>query len=564
MTIRKMTRRKWMGTAAFVGLATSAPFGCRSRTFQNSSDSTPRARANEFDGVTIAPENPNAPERLPSNKVKKVLVVGGGIAGLAAALELAEKGYKVTVREAAPHFGGRLHTRDEELPVGKFRVEHGLHMWFFQYYNFETLLQRFPMKEYKGQKDFPRFRDFKEVYFKFKDYKPELLKSEGPYPFNLLSIVLNSPNMNLLTAAGAAGALPELVGFNYDNIYERFDHLTFPKYVSNRKVNKDFYQIIMEPAASVTLNDKDKVSAAEMLVFTNLYFLGHPRAFHRKVTTVDHGTAIIDPWVEKIRSLGGELTTDAPVSGFVIENNRILGCVGETERFDECVLSCDIPGAQKILSGSKGQDAQSKVSLSRLQSIVAAMKVAPPYRVLRVWFDKPTDPRRPQYQSVIETSQFRPINLIGLFHMLEKECQDWAEANNGSILEYHLYNTPELEGLSKEEVWKRIEETAFAITPELQGAKTLALSMGAFHNFTSIEPGQALARPFSDAPRKSGIANLTLAGDWIRTKYPSALMERAVSTGIEAANHICLGDDVRQSALKVSKNRGPGLLPDFG
>lgn len=561
------SRRGFLGAgtaAGLSGLAASGLAGCKSRAYNEESSQKglfgkgDRAGDSEFDAITIHPSNALAPTRLPAGVKRTVLVVGGGIAGLSAALELAERGYSVRVREAAPYLGGRLHTRQEKLPTGTFRVEHGLHMWFHQYYNFYDILGRDRLNVLDKY-----FEDFKEVFFLFEDYKPELLKSEGPYPFNLLGIVLNSPNMNLLTAAGAAGALPDLLGFNYSSIYRKYDNITFPDYVRKRMVNKDFYKIIMEPAASVTLNDPQKVSAAEMLVFTNLYFLGHPRAFHRKVTKVDHGTAVIDPWAARIRSLGGEIRVSAPVKGLVVENGRAVGCVGESERYDQVVLACDVPGAQAVLRGSQAKDKQSDEALGTLRDAVDKMRVAPPYRVLRVWFDKPTDPKRPSNQACIETPQFLPIHLVGLFHMLEAESAEWAKRTNGSIVEYHLYNTPDLAGLSEEQVWKRIERLAMKITPELEGAKPLAYSMGSYQNFTSLEVGQASIRPEHDSARAVGLSNVGLAGDWIHTSFPSALMERAVSTGRECANQILVEDNVRKVPLRVARDRGPGLFPKF-
>src|SRR5215469_7603145 len=46
------------------------------------------------------------------------LVIGGGIAGLASALELARNGISTTVIEAKDRFGGRIHTiQDGVVPI---------------------------------------------------------------------------------------------------------------------------------------------------------------------------------------------------------------------------------------------------------------------------------------------------------------------------------------------------------------------------------------------------------------------------------------------------------------
>ncbi|HUJ89464.1 MAG TPA: FAD-dependent oxidoreductase, partial [Syntrophorhabdales bacterium] len=48
---------------------------------------------------------------------KKILVVGGGIAGITAALELASCGIQVTLLEAGPSIGGRMIQLDKTFPT---------------------------------------------------------------------------------------------------------------------------------------------------------------------------------------------------------------------------------------------------------------------------------------------------------------------------------------------------------------------------------------------------------------------------------------------------------------
>jgi monoamine oxidase len=51
-------------------------------------------------------------------KTPEALVLGGGAAGLVAARDLSRGGWRVTVLEARPRLGGRIHTLvDPEWPV---------------------------------------------------------------------------------------------------------------------------------------------------------------------------------------------------------------------------------------------------------------------------------------------------------------------------------------------------------------------------------------------------------------------------------------------------------------
>jgi carotenoid phi-ring synthase / carotenoid chi-ring synthase len=150
--------------------------------------------------------------------------------------------------------------------------------------------------------------------------------------------------------------------------------------------------------------------------------------------------------------------------------------------------------------------------------------------------------------------------LIAQFHQLEDESRDWANATGGSVLEFHLYALEDdLATVPDDVVWERIRSTALEVVPELADAKVLGSTVGTYENFTSFGVGQGRQRPFPQTPAEDGLANLLLAGDWVQTTTPSALMERAVLTGRLAANECLLADGVRESAYSHVSPLGPTL-----
>ncbi|HVU00958.1 MAG TPA: FAD-dependent oxidoreductase [Polyangiaceae bacterium] len=76
----------------------------------------------------------------------RVLVLGAGLAGLAATEELLDRGASVTVVEAFPLPGGRTASFDVPVPVAGLLpgdvVEHGLHAWFQHYHALYGLMER--------------------------------------------------------------------------------------------------------------------------------------------------------------------------------------------------------------------------------------------------------------------------------------------------------------------------------------------------------------------------------------------------------------------------------------
>src|SRR5690242_16648605 len=72
-----------------------------------------------------------------------VIVIGGGVAGLTAALHLAERGLKPLILEADERIGGRLSGKNEVNIKGKvFSAEHGVHGIWSSYLNLRAMLER--------------------------------------------------------------------------------------------------------------------------------------------------------------------------------------------------------------------------------------------------------------------------------------------------------------------------------------------------------------------------------------------------------------------------------------
>src|SRR3954453_14628170 len=91
-------------------------------------------------GPLVVPR-PGQRPRVPAGT--DAVVIGGGVAGVSAAVVLAERGVRVTLLEAADHLGGRLGAWPEVLPDGSGQVvEHGFHAFFRHYYTWRAVLGR--------------------------------------------------------------------------------------------------------------------------------------------------------------------------------------------------------------------------------------------------------------------------------------------------------------------------------------------------------------------------------------------------------------------------------------
>ncbi len=173
----------------------------------------------------------------------------------------------------------------------------------------------------------------------------------------------------------------------------------------------------------------------------------------------------------------------------------------------------------------------------------------PPYAVARYWMDGDVRPDRAVFNGV---SRQPTLDSVTLYHRLEDEPRRWARRTGGSVIELHAYACqPDVPAA---ELAERMRIELTALWPEAAELRVRALRARVEAQAPAFAPGGHTGRPGV----RTDADGLYLAGDGIRTDFPSALMERSAATGIIAANHILRSAGA--AAEPVHSVRPRGLL----
>ncbi len=255
----------------------------------------------------VVRSRPDLPRTVPGGV--RAIVVGGGIAGMTAALLLAERGVAVTVLEREPQLGGRLAAWQSTLPDGSRQtVGHGFHAFFRQYYNWRNVLRRIDpgLSFLQPVHRYPIIsRRWPEEDFAGLPRTP---------PVNLLALLARSPSLRLgeLRGIDGAAALP-LLSYSRDATYRDFDHLSAQDFLDGLGMPARARAMLFDVFAHSFFNRPEQMSAAEMLMQFHFYFLRNPEGLDFDAPIQDYETAIWAPLAGQLRALGGEIRTGATV-----------------------------------------------------------------------------------------------------------------------------------------------------------------------------------------------------------------------------------------------------------
>jgi isorenieratene synthase len=482
------------------------------------------------------PPAPHAPPDRRDPSGRHVVVVGGGIAGMTAALGLAERGVRVTVLERDGRLGGRVRSWPVALPDGSpSHMSRGFHAFFRQYYNLRSVLRRTDptLERLRPLEDYPLVRDGGAA-----DSFAGIPRTP---PWNLAAFVARSPSFD---RRGLAGVDVEqalgLLDVHFPATFSALDGVSAAEVLDRLRFPDAARHLALEVFARSFFADPRDFSGAELLAMFHLYFVGSSEGLLFDVPRDDYDTTLWSPLGAHLNDLGAsvhvgrEVTTVLQgVGGGLAVHHRPPwgGDRGEVVDADAVVLALDPHGLRDVVENSLGLGGADEAGRAWRER-VAGVRSAPPFAVWRLWLDGRLRPDRPPF---LGTSGYGPLDNVSLLERFEDHAARWAAAHDGSVVELHAYALPE--HTTEEALRTALLGALHRVYPESVG-------LGVLHEewlvaddcaLVGLEPWRARPGVTTPDPR------VVLAGDAVRCDLPVALMERAATTGWMAADRLLTG-----------------------
>jgi isorenieratene synthase len=485
-----------------------------------------------------------------SDRSPTAVVVGGGIAGIAAATVLCERGVKVTLLEREAELGGRAGGFSEALPTGEHvYMERGFHGFFRQYYTLRALLSRIDptLSMLTELSDYPVLGPGGETQ--------SFAGLPKRTPFQVMALTMRTPHLSARDLAGVNGlAALEMLAFDPKRTYERFDRMTAAEYLASLAMPERARRMLFDVFAHSFFNPEQDMSAAELLMMFHFYFTGNPEGLIFDVANKPLGVALWRPFAKYLGARGTHIENCAAVSRIEVSSDRgsptgqrftVAHGRGELSA-DMLVLALDVGGLQAVIADSP--------DLSALWPSVSAMRATNPFAVLRLWLDRPVQSDRVAFAG---TTGVGMLDNISVYERFQDESAAWASANRGSVVELHAYAVPK--DAEPHAVRYDLISGLHTFYPETRSARIVHERFMLRSDCPAFPPGGHALRPAV----ATALPGVTLAGDGIAAPVPCALMERAAITGFLAANTLLAPLHVAPEPIRSVPSQGLFALPTF-
>jgi isorenieratene synthase len=398
-------------------------------------------------------------------------------------------------------------------------MERGFHAFFRHYYNLRQLMRRWDpeLSHLIHLEDYPILGP-EGALLRF-DRLPKKT------PWNVAAVALRGRQWMGLTDLMRVDIKKALamVTTKTDEQLSRWDGLTARDYLDGLNFPPEARRMLFDVFAHSFFNPEDEMSASELLAMFRFYFTGNPEGLVFDVLNDPFSTAFIDPWAAYLGSLGVQFKTGVAAESVRRSGVRFETTVaGDTLHSDFAVMALEVDGLKRLAG-------QNDLFASADLEAVNALSPTAPFAIHRLWLDRRPNADRDPFAG---TSGLGRLDNISIYERFEGESRRWSERTGGSIVELHAYGlaTP----FDADELKRELRTALETCYPELAGAKTLHEEWLVRQDCPSFPVGSHAKRPTVG----TSTPGLALAGDYIRLPFPSALMERAVTSGLMAANHL--------------------------
>lgn len=455
---------------------------------------------------------------------RSAVVAGGGIAGLAAATVLAERGVRVTLLEKESFLGGRAASWPDQLSGGeRFEMERGFHGFFRQYYNLRRLLRRVDpqLANLAPAGDYPILGPDGQV--------ESFAGLPRRAPWNLAALALRTPT---LRARDLFGIRPRpalaMLSFDPEQTYERWDWTSARDYLDSLGFPERARRMLFDVFAHSFFSAEEELSAAELLMMFHWYFVANREGLIFDLARRPMSAAFWRPLGDYLAGRGVDVRLGAGAARVARAGGWQVDLDGaDAVSGDALVLALSVPALQRLVADSP--------DLSRdadFRGRVRALPLTRPFAVWRLWLDRAAEPGRAPFAG---TTGFGRLDNISVYDHFQDESGAWARASGGSVIELHAYAVEPDADLDR----LRAELLAglHALYPETRAARVLDQRFLWRQDCSGFPPGTHAQRVGVATP----YAGAALAGDFTRLPVPSALMERAATSGMMAANLLLSG-----------------------
>ncbi|GAB3913397.1 isorenieratene synthase [Microlunatus endophyticus] len=505
---------------------------------------------------------------------RSVAVIGGGIAGLAAATALLERGVAVTVLERQPYFGGRAGAWPVRHAADSVTMSRGFHAFFRQYYNLRGLLRR-------ADPGLDRLRPVGDYPIRLAGGPTDsFARIPRTPPLSIAGFVLTSSSIRARDLARVdVGHALGLLDVDFPDTFSAWDRVSAAEFLDRLRFPAQARHLALEVFARSFFADPADFAAGELLAMFHSYFVGSSEGLLFDVPDDDYDSALWGPLSRRLADQGADLLLETDVHSIDLAEQTVRvrhrpagSTVGDGAELtcDAVVIAVDPGGlaglARGVTAGVTGgiTGGITGADPDWLRQL-GAVRTAPPFAVWRLWLDRPVAPGRPAF---LATSGYGPLDNISVLDRYEAGSARWAAERGGSVVELHAYalggsgwsGSDPGHRAAAGQLKSRLRTELAAVYPETAEARVLAEEWRTDQDCVLVGPGPWADRPTVGTPDP----RVVLAGDAIRCELPVALMERAATTGFQAANQLLAGWGVRGHDLwtvpRQSRQRWPGAL----